>query len=200
MEAMGRLSQRDPFVVVVTGSECTGKSTLARALAAHFGAPCSDEFVRGYLDRKGAPLDASDVESIARGQVAGEDATAARAGALLVKDTDLLSTTTYARHYYDTCPLWIEEAALARAGDLYLLLQPDLPWVADGQRDRPHAREELHHVFRQALVAAGVAFVEVGGQGAARLQAALRHVETALVRPRASASRRTRSRTRRGGA
>ncbi len=196
---MGRRSHGDPFVVVVTGSECTGKSTLALALAAHFDAPCSDEFARIYFDRKGAPLDASDVEPIARGQVAGEDAAVARAGALVVKDTDLLSTAIYARHYYGACPPWIEETALARAGDLYLLPRPDLPWVADGVRDRPDGRDDMHALFHRALVSAGVAFVEVDGQGAVRLEAAIRHVEAVLVRPRASASRRTRSRTPRGG-
>lgn len=194
---MGRIPRRDPVVIVVTGSECTGKSAVARGLAAHLDAPYSGEFVREYLDVKGLALDASDVESIARGQIAAEDAAIARARAIVVKDTDLLSTVVYARHYYGGCPAWIEAAALARKGDLYLLARPDLPWVADGQRDRPHARDEMHALFRDALVKAGARFVEVAGQGPARLRAALRHVEAALVTPSGSASRRTRSRTRR---
>ena len=63
---------------------------------------------------------------------------AARQARLVVRDTDLVSTTVYARHYYGSCPAWIEAAARRRAGDLYLLLCPDVPWVPDGlQRDRP---------------------------------------------------------------
>lgn len=192
---MGRIPHGHPFVVVVTGSECTGKSTVARELAAHFHAPCSDEFVREYLDQKGSPLEASDVEPIALGQIAGEDAAVACSGGIVVKDTDLLSTVVYARHYYGKCPAWVDDAALERAGDLYLLLRPDLPWLADGQRDRPHAREEMHALFREALVNAGARFVEMGGMGSSRVRNAVRQVEAALVTRPVSASRRRRTRT-----
>ena len=51
--------------VVLTGSESTGKTTLARRLAAHHETAWSSEFVREYLERKGAPLTAADVEAIA---------------------------------------------------------------------------------------------------------------------------------------
>lgn len=153
-----------PFVVVVTGSECTGKTTLSQEIAGQFDAPWSPEFVREYLDRKGAALDATDVEPIARGQIAVEDAALSDASALIVKDTDLVSTVVYARHYYGACPAWIEEAALARRADLYLLLHPDVPWMADGlQRDRPVERDLLHGLFRVALAGIGARAVDITG-------------------------------------
>jgi NadR type nicotinamide-nucleotide adenylyltransferase len=164
---------RARVTVVVTGSECTGKSTLAAQLAARFDAPCSPEFVRGYLDRKAAPLDATDVEPIARGQIAAEDAAAGSAGGLLVKDTDLFSTVIYARHYYGSCPPWITAAAQARLGDLYLLLHPDVPWMPDGQRDRPGQRAEMHALFRDTLAAAGARVADVRGSWAERLATAV---------------------------
>ena len=158
-----------PFVVVVTGSECTGKTTLARELADWFGAPWSPEFAREYLDRKGAPLDASDVEPIARGQLAGEDGALARSGGVLVKDTDLVSTVVYAHHYYGACPSWIERAAADRLGDLYLLMHPDVPWLADGlQRDRPADRTLLHGLFEERLRRLGARVVDVAGDWPAR--------------------------------
>src|SRR6185369_4329508 len=58
--------------VVVIGSESTGKSELARALAAHYGTAWAAEYVRDYMDAKGGALDADDVEPIARGQIARE--------------------------------------------------------------------------------------------------------------------------------
>ena len=162
------------FVVVVTGSECTGKTTLAGELAAHFAAPWSGEFAREYLDRKRAPLDAGDVEAIARGQAAGEDAAAAAAGRLVIKDTDLVSTIVYARHYYGACPAWIERAARERRGDLYLLLRPDVPWVADGlQRDRPADRAHLHDLFSRQLGAIDARAVDIAGDWPARLGLAI---------------------------
>ena len=147
-----------PLRVVVIGSECTGKTTLAQALASRFGAPWVPEFCRGFQDAKGSPLDASDVEPIARGQNAEADAAERRARDLVVLDTDLVSTVVYARHYYGSCPEWIEAATRRRAGDLYLLLCPDVPWVADGlQRDRPDETEraEMHARFRDALTSLG---------------------------------------------
>jgi NadR type nicotinamide-nucleotide adenylyltransferase len=159
-----------PFTIVVTGSECTGKSTLALALAARLNVPCSAEFAREYVDRGRSSLDASDVEPIARGQLAGELAADQQARAQgrgrVIRDTDLLSTEVYARHYYGDCPEWIRAAARDRLGDLYLLLCPDVPWVPDGaQRDRPDAaqRSQLHELFRSALLDAGVRFVEISG-------------------------------------
>lgn len=140
--------------VVVIGSECTGKTTLARELAEWLGAPHSEEYARRYVDDKRTPLDASDVQPIARGQIAAEDEAIVRAGEVVVLDTDLVSTVVYSRHYYGACPSWVEQAARARLGGLYLLLYPDVPWVADGlQRDRPHLRQQVHEELRLALEA-----------------------------------------------
>lgn len=177
-----------PLRAVVIGSECTGKTTLARALAARFSAPWVPEFCRAYQDAKGALLDASDVEPIARGQVAESDEAEERAAELLVLDTDLVSTAVYARHYYGTCPAWIDAACLARRADLYLLCAPDLPWQADGQRDRPDRREEMHRLFSEALAALGARVELVRGRGEAREESAAESVTRVL------AERRTRGR------
>jgi NadR type nicotinamide-nucleotide adenylyltransferase len=164
-----------PLIIVVTGSECTGKTTLAATLAARFDSPWSREFVREYVDTKRSPLDESDVEPIARGQLAAEEAVE-RAGTernrpLVIRDTDLVSTAVYSRYYYGVCPAWVASAAGERLGDLYLLLCPDVPWVPDGlQRDRPDeaARAELHRLFRDALAAAGARVVEIRGNWSER--------------------------------
>jgi NadR type nicotinamide-nucleotide adenylyltransferase len=160
--------------VVVSGSESTGKTTLAAELASHYGTAWSPEFAREYLERKNSPLDDSDVEPIARGQIAGEDEAAARASGLLILDTDLVSTVVYSRHYYGRCPEWIAEAARSRLADLYLLLEPDVPWVPDGDlRDRPAARDALHGLFHYALQAFGARYVEIGGSWAERKRRAI---------------------------
>ena len=176
-----------PLRVVVTGSECTGKTTLARALAKRFGAPWVPEFCRGWQDAKGRPLEAEDVEPIARGQVAEADAAEASAHDVVVLDTDLLSTAVYARHYYGACPAWIEKAARARLADLYLLCAPDLPWEADGQRDRGEAREEMHRLFAGALARAGAEVHLVSGVGPGRAEEAAAAVAAALARRSAGA-------------
>jgi NadR type nicotinamide-nucleotide adenylyltransferase len=142
--------------VVVTGSESTGKTELARALAAHYETVWSGEYVREYMDAKGAALDAADVEAIARGQIAAEEEAVARAARLVIHDTDLLSTVLYARHYYGGCPDWIERAAGERRADLYLLLDIDVAWAPDAQRDRGDRREEMHALFAEGIPGAVV--------------------------------------------
>jgi nicotinamide riboside kinase len=62
-----------PFVVVLTGPECTGKSTLAGELATRLDASLSLEFARTYVEGRRAAPGAGDVEPIARGQIAVED-------------------------------------------------------------------------------------------------------------------------------
>ena len=128
----------------------------------------------------GLPLDERDVEPIARGQIAAEDRGAATAKGLLVLDTDLVSTTVYARHYYGACPAWIDQAARDRRGDLYLLCDIDVPWVADSVRDRPHHREHIHALFVEALNTLGAPYVLIRGSWAARLTTAVAAVSEVL--------------------
>jgi NadR type nicotinamide-nucleotide adenylyltransferase len=167
--------------VVVTGSECTGKTTLARDLAAHYDTVWVPEYIRGYLDAKGAPLVHADVERVARGQIEAESAARTRARGLLVQDTDVLSTVVYSRHYYGDCPGWVEEALLGAVPDLYLLLHPDVPWVPDPQRDRGHRREEMHALFRGAILGRGFPFVDVAGGWPERRARAVAAIDALLA-------------------
>jgi NadR type nicotinamide-nucleotide adenylyltransferase len=157
--------------VVVTGSESTGKTTLAARLAAHFGAPCTPEFAREYAARTPRALGRDDVEPIARGQRALEDAAGLRADRLLIQDTDLLSTCVYAQHYYGACPPVVRRAL--RPPDLYLLLAIDVPWIPDPHRDRGHLREHMHALFLAAVRASGAPFVEITGDWDERFRRAV---------------------------
>ena len=44
---------KQPVRVCLMGAECTGKSTLAQALAAHFGGLWVPEYLRAFCDRQG---------------------------------------------------------------------------------------------------------------------------------------------------
>lgn len=166
--------------VVLTGSECTGKTTLARELAARFACAWVPEYVRGYVDALGRELHYADVEPIARGQIEATDAAARASRRLLVQDTDLVSTIVYSRHYYGDCPAWIEAAARERLAQLYLLLHPDVPWLPDPQRDRGDRREELHALFAAALERLGARVIDVRGPWSERSHTAAAAVEALL--------------------
>ena len=166
--------------VVLTGSESTGKSTLAARLAAHFGTVASREFVRDYAIARSGALGFADHGPIARGQMAAEDEAIARAMRVVFLDTDLVSTVVYCEHYYGRCPPWIEDAARARAADLYLLMNVDVPWIPDPARDRGDRREEMHGLFRAKLEHLGLRYVDVSGDWETRFARAKRAVEELL--------------------
>jgi len=164
--------------VVLTGSECTGKTTLARALASHYGTIWVPEFSRIYAETKGAPLTADDVAPIANAHMASEDEAARGARRILVLDTDLLSTVVYARHYYGSCPDWVVRESIAWTAGLYLLCGIDVPWSGDGVRDRGGERELMQSLFRQELEARGARFEILEGSIQQRLEAAVRAVDS----------------------
>ena len=166
--------------VVLTGSESTGKSTLAEALARHYQAALVPEFVRAFAERLGRPIDFSDHGAIARGQMALEDQSGADNTQLVVQDTDLLSTVVYCRHYFGTCPAWIEEAATTRRPDVYLLCESDIPWIADGVRDRGGRRNEMQELFRVAVAASGARSLDLRGPHDQRFVRALTVIDQLL--------------------
>jgi nicotinamide riboside kinase len=178
-----------PGRIVLTGPECTGKTTLARQLAETLDTLWVPEYARAYAVRR-ATLSADDVSPIARGQIAGEEDALQRlrlmreaipgsgGTELLVLDTDLVSTVVYARHYYGSCPDWIVDAARQRLGSLYLLADIDVPWTADGIRDQPSARAEIHAAFQCQLIDFGARVVAIRGLGAARVTSAVRAAVT----------------------
>jgi NadR type nicotinamide-nucleotide adenylyltransferase len=167
--------------VVVTGSECTGKTTLAEALANQLQTVWVPEYVRLWVEEQGRAPEYEDVEAIAHGQIALEDSLAAQARDLIVLDCDLLSTLVYSRHYFGNCPPWVEQALLDRRADLYLLADVDVPWVPDGeQRDREDRREEMQELFRRGLVQLQLDFIEIRGSHQQRLRTALEAIERQL--------------------
>lgn len=174
---------RSPAIarVVLTGSESTGKTTLAARLAAHYRTSVSREFVREYALARGGVLGFTDHGPIAVGQMAAEDDAIARAERVVFLDTDLVSTVVYCEHYFGRCPAWIVESARRRAGALYLLMNIDVPWVPDPARDRGDRREEMHGLFRAGLHALGLPFVEIGGDWDARFASAVRAVDALLA-------------------
>lgn len=169
-----------PLRIVVTGSECTGKTTLSQQLADRLGGLWLPEYSRRYVESVQRALTAADVEPIARGQMALEDASLLSRPQLIVQDTDLVSTVVYAEFYYGRCPPWIEEQAQLRLAPLYLICDIDIPWIPDGVRDQPNAREMIHARFVHTLERVGARAVLVSGLGPERLEHALTVVRDAI--------------------
>jgi NadR type nicotinamide-nucleotide adenylyltransferase len=175
----------DVLRIAVFGTESTGKTTLAQQLAAHFGEPWAREYVREFWDARGGNIAAADLDAIARGQRANEEAAAARARRLVVCDTELITCTLWNDVLFPgACPGWVrvEAERRARGFALYLLCDTDVPWVPDPQRCFPDtaSRERARRRWREALVSRGLPFVEIRGDWAERERVAIAAVERVL--------------------
>jgi len=172
---------------VVVGAESTGTTTIARALATHFGTTWIPEYGRELTERKlaargpGATVfdvewDRADFVEVARTQEAMADAAARTSGPLLVCDTDARATVVWEERYLGSAS--DEVRAAARWPDLYLLTDhTGVPFEQDGLRDGEHVRAWMTGRFRVVLAGAPVPVVELTGTHDERLAAAVKACE-----------------------
>lgn len=151
--------------VVVFGPESTGKSTLANRLADAYDTRHVSEYIRKIQDLTGIAPGTDGLHMHARGHLASEEAMARQANRVLFLDTDLLTTTIWARWLEQPCPGWIEEQARRRRYDLTLLMNIDCPWVDDGTRyfGDPATRRRFFDDCERTLSDAGRPYIIVSG-------------------------------------
>lgn len=176
----------DVVRIAVFGTESTGKTWLTRRLAEHFRAPWSAEFAREFWEQRQGQITREDLDAIARGQIAGEEAAAAQAQRVVFADTELITCTIWDDLLFPgACPAWVRPAAAERARGfaLYLLCDADVPFVPDPQRCFPEAaaRERARQFWRDALGAHAVPFVEIQGDWPIRERMAMAAVERVLA-------------------
>lgn len=164
-------------LVALLGAECTGKSTLAEALATHFKAGLVTEYLREWCDAHGRTPLQHEQTHIAAEQAARIEA-AARKHALVFCDTTPLITALCSEHYFNDLSLTADALAYQRRCELTLLCAPDLAWQADGiQRDGPAVRARFDARLRATLAGQGLAWVDIHGDEQARLQQALSAIQ-----------------------
>lgn len=177
------LTQHTPKTVInvaILGAESTGKTTLCRDLAVHFGCPWVPEYMRTYLQKKWDSEQLTctwdDLLPIAQGQIELENELAKQAAQTsnnnhyLFCDTSLFELMVYSNWYYGDCPEALTQAALANHYDMILLTEVDIPWVADDLRDSPHQREDISDYFASQLTLHNKSFQRIGGDRDERVQ------------------------------
>ena len=165
-------AQAQPSRVAVLGPESVGKTTLCRELARHFQTVWVPEYARTYAEAKPTPLEVSDVEPIARGNLAMGEALMPLARERIFFDTDSLMTALYGETYYNHQVAWLNTLTEQQGSDLYLLLAPDVPWVKDPQRDLPHLRQQFFERCLDALSKQHRRVRVIEGEWSVRWQAA----------------------------
>ena len=178
----------EPIRIAIVGAESTGKTALAQALALRLaeltGRRCTwvGEWLRHWCEREGRTPRPDEQLAIAVHQHALIDAAAASHD-VVVCDTTALMTAVYSDLLFDDRSLEDYAIAQQRRCQLTLLTALDIAWVPDGlQRDGPQVREPVDNRVRALLIGHQLPWALVGGQGAARLEAAVNAVAP-LLRP-----------------
>jgi len=171
-----------PRRVCLFGPESSGKSTLAVALASHYGTVHVPEYVRNYLDATRSPGTAGDVPWIARGQRASEVVLAPRANDVLVCDTNLATIALWSDVLFGDTPNWLRAAADTQHYDLWLLTDIDVPFEADPQRvfPDPAQRAWFMRECERTIERIGDRSVRLRGSHDARLEAACAAIDALL--------------------
>jgi NadR type nicotinamide-nucleotide adenylyltransferase len=162
--------------IVLHGVESTGKSVLAERLAQHFHTIWVPEYGRTYAETHGVDMDEADLLLIGRMQAEMIEAAKARASRFLFADTDALMTAAWAAMMIGHVPT---DLLTYPHADLYLLMEPDMPWVPDAVRIYGDAaiRARFAGICRDILEQAGVPWLSVGGDWETRFSRAIDAIE-----------------------
>lgn len=169
----------DTKIVVCTGPESTGKSTIAKQLADSLKTVWVPEYARQYINELDRSYRESDLLIIAKQQneliraaLTRSESEGFRNQKYLICDTDLLTIKIWAEEKYSKCPKWITEQLLKNKPSAYLLFAPDIAWVDDPQRESRDDRDRLFSVYESEIKKTGVAYFVVNGEGQERVDRA----------------------------
>lgn len=145
--------------IIITGPESSGKSTLCKALSLHFKIPFNEEFARVFLDQLGRQYEKDDLLKIAREQLTSEKN-------IKLLDTDLITIKIWSEYKYGSCDNWIIQQIQKQKLEnrFYLLCKPDIPWIADVQRENPNDRSEIFEIYKKELEHLGHNYFIVQGE------------------------------------
>ena len=159
--------------ICIVGPESTGKSTLAKKLAEHFQTVHVPEYAYTVISKKGKDnLELKDMEIIARGQKASEEALAQQANKVIFSDTDTMTTSLWSQMLFQDCPDWVTKEAKNNPYDLYFLMDTGQEWMDDVHRYSPETQEEFMKACEKRLAQMNVPYIKLSGNWDARFEKA----------------------------
>jgi NadR type nicotinamide-nucleotide adenylyltransferase len=162
--------------IAIVGPESSGKTTLAEALARHYGAFWLPDPSRSWLEQHGPAYTEADLVRIAAYHMDLERAALADANArgasLLFCDTDLINYRIWSQVKYGRVNPEIDRLVKEAHYDHSLLCRPDIPWEADPLRENPHDRERLFEEYERNLLERSKSYTIIEGDHQERLHLA----------------------------
>jgi len=134
--------------IVITGSESTGKTSLATRLAEHYQCRFIPEYARQYIESLDRPYVMEDVIRIAHQQKTQYNEVLL-SGECTFFDTWLIITRVWLKIVYNVREKWIDDAIKKGNIDLYILCSNDLPWMPDPVRENGgEMRDRLFDIYQ----------------------------------------------------
>lgn len=184
------------------GGESSGKTSLARALAAHLDEPWVPEYGRERWLEIGGTFSLDELLQVGRQQAAREDAARGQARRWLICDTSPLTTLVYSLLDHGSAAPDLRALA-GRPYELTLVCAPDFSFVQDGARRDACWREAQHALTLQLLREQAQPYELLQGDVPTRLQqalAAMHRIEQATAAAPAEPTAATRPQAALGGA
>lgn len=166
-----------PKIIVITGAESTGKSTLTESLANYFNVPFIKEFAREYIEKLNRPYNYQDVVFIAEKQVEQLNKLKYSAEPFVFVDTWLIITKIWLEVVFNKTPGWLDKEIRSSKIELFLVCDIDLPWISDPVRENGgEKRQMLQNKYIQNIKKYNFTHKIVSGKNQVRLTNALHYI------------------------
>ena len=175
------------FKIVLFGPESTGKTTLAKRLAAHYDTNWVPEYAREYLQKKWdnnkGTCSLEDLPIIMEGQSKLEDKLVEKSNRLIFCDTNTVVTQIWSEtHFNGYCSKEILYNAKNSNHDFYLLTDIDIPWKKDDLRDRPNERRKMLNIFKTKLDQYKFSYKLISGSLKTRIQESIKIIDKIILK------------------
>ena len=154
--------------IIITGPECSGKSTLGKYLSKELGFDYLTESSVKYLNDAKRPYEFSDLKKIAQLQNQLEIDAMNHSESTIICDTSFLVLYIWSYVRFGKVGPFIMKGLGERQNDLYLLCKPDLNWEPGPYRENPQNRIELFNLYLKWLTENEYEFFVVQGRGEIR--------------------------------
>jgi len=157
------------------GAECTGKSSVAAALAREVGAIHVPEALRNFVETRGrVPTEEDQAGILSEQRASMLMVQLDHPESLVICDPLPLMTAIYSIAYFDDSSLLVDAVVDACTYDLIWWCRPDLPWSPDGhQRDGVERRQQVDALIQQVIRESALPVFELSGSIEERIQAAI---------------------------
>jgi NadR type nicotinamide-nucleotide adenylyltransferase len=163
--------------IVITGPECTGKSTLTARLAEYSDTSFVPEYAREYIEGLDRKYTHTDILHIAEKQLNQVQHVSDEKG-IVFYDTWLIITKVWFEVLYGHYPLWIDQVIKSGVIDLWLICATDIPWIADNVRENGgEMREQLFHRYLSEIKKINGRYEVINGTGDQRFLNALKVIK-----------------------